>query len=266
MDRAKPQTAVAVMTTALVVTVAACGGGSGNGDGNRSGMTGSTTTVSLTSIVTAPTSVSGCGTTQVTATLSGPAPSGGVGVALSASPNVLAPASITIAAGASSGSTTVAQSITTPATAPATVAITGSTTAASGVAASSQVGMLSLAAPIAAFTVSGTARGADACQITNASGQFDCTFNGSTSSGASRWTWSWTVGPASGGPQDTTTPTFQPTTACGLFTGATVMGSPGNTFVQMVVNLTVRDVGNTQSCGRQNGNVRVFSGGFCGGF
>lgn len=280
MTRHRHQATALAMVLIAALGATACGGGGsggGGGGGGGGGMMGGTTTVSLASVSTNPTTVNGCGTSQVTATLSGPAPSGGVPVSLTASPTgsvVFSSNTITIPAGATTGTATVSQPQPTalndpsgPVTAPATVTVTGTTAAASGIAASSQVGMMSLAAPIALFTVSrtsGSTTTADTCQITNSSGNaLDCTFNGSTSTNASVWSWEWQIGGTTRTASNRNTPTLaQPDTGgCGFFGSPT----PGSQ-VQMQVRLTVRDTAGATSCVRRNLNVRVLSGGFCGGF
>ncbi len=222
------------------------------------------TLVSLASLAATPATTIGCGTTTITATLTGAAPAGGATVTLTSgsSAALTVPPSIVIAANATSGTATA-----TPvaATGPTPVTVTGALAAGTGLSASTQATTVTLGPPLANFSVSGTARGTDACQLRNSGGQVDCTFNGTGSTGASRWTWTWDVGPNSG-TVDSNTPTFQPTTGCSLFSNAPVQGTPGNTFLQMIVRLTVRDATNAQSCVTRNANVRVFSGGFCGGF
>ncbi|MEZ5291122.1 MAG: hypothetical protein R2745_08575 [Vicinamibacterales bacterium] len=251
-------TAPLAFVAALGWGAAACGGGSTTGPTTNPPATG----VTLASLAPAPATTAGCGPVQITATLSGAAPAAGATVTLTSGSAAVAVQNITIAGGATTGSAPV-----TPQTATAStpVTITGTLAAGTGTAASSQSTTVTLGPPFANFSVNGTARGADACQLQNSGGQVDCTFNGATSVGAARWSWAWDVGPNSGA-ADTTTPTLQPTTGCGLFTNAPVQGTTGNTFVQMIVRLTVQDAGGTRSCVTRNANVRVFSGGFCGGF
>jgi hypothetical protein len=241
--------------------VAACGGG-----GSQTGPTPppTPTGVTLTSLTLNPSTATGCTPSQITATLSGAAPAGGATVTLTSGNTtaVTVPASIAIAAGATSGTATATPATVTAATA---VSISGALVASAGTSASTQSASLNLGPPIANFSVSGTARGSNACQLLNPGGQVDCTFNGAASTGASRWSWTWLVGPNQG-TGESTSPTFQPTTGCGLFANAPVMGTTGNTFLQMIVRLTVLDATSARSCVTQNVDVRVFSNGNCGGF
>ncbi len=71
--------------------------------------TGSSSTVTLSSLTLSPTTVVGGGTSKGTVTLSGPAPSGGAVVSLTSSKTAVArvPASVTVAAGQSTASFTV---------------------------------------------------------------------------------------------------------------------------------------------------------------
>jgi hypothetical protein len=251
---------------ALCSVLVGCGGGGG---GNT--QTGPTPAppvagVSLTSLTVTPSTATGCGTVQITATLSGAAPAGGAAVALALAPATtppsasIAPVTIAIAAGATSGTATLTP---TAVPTPPTFTVSGTLAAGPGLTASAQSATVTMAAPIAAFTVSGLARGADACQITNSSGNLlDCTFNGGNATGATTWDWEWQIGGTTRTAPGRTTPTLQPDTGgCGFF-GSPAQGS----LVQMQVRLVVRDAASVRSCVRQNVNVRVFSGGFCGGF
>ena len=261
MVRHRHERASIVGVAVLCSVAVACGGGNGQTGPTPPPATG----VTLASLTLNPSTATGCGSSQITATLSGAAPIGGATVTLSSGNAAVlgVPASLSIAAGATSGTATATPGTVTASTA---VTITGALVAASGTTGSTQTASLTLGPPIANFSVTGTARGADACQLRNSAGQVDCTFNGAASVGASRWRWEWVVGPNPGGPTETTTPTFQPTTGCSLFANAPVGGTTGNSFLQMVVRLNVLDATGTRSCVTQNANVRVFSGGNCGGF
>lgn len=224
-------------------------------------------TVSLTALSVTPQSVAGCGPAQLTATLSGAAPSGGATVMVTAAPQAsLTVSNITIAAGATTGNAAVTQPTSPTAStvaAPTAVTLTGNLAAGTGLSASTQTATLNLAAPIAAFTVSRTAGGttiADECQVTNSTGSgLDCTFNGGGSTGATLWDWAWQIGGTTRTATGRPTPTLQPDTGnCGFFnaTGGQVM---------MRVRLEVRDAASNKSCLRESLNVRVRSGGNCGG-
>ena len=253
-----------IVGVAVFCSVAVACGGAGN---SQTGPTPPPATgVTLTSLTVTPSTTAGCSTAQITATLSGAAPAGGAAVALTVAPATtppsvsIAPATITIAAGATSGTATLTP---TAVPAPPTFTISGTLPAGTGLTASWQSTTMTMAAPIAAFTVNGPARGADACQITNSSGNLlDCTFNGGSATGASTWDWEWQIGGTTRVASGRTTPTLQPdTSGCGFF-GSPAQGS----LVQLQVRLVVRDAAGARSCVRENVNVRVFSGGFCGGF
>jgi hypothetical protein len=119
--------------------------------------------------------------------------------------------------------------------------------------------------PVARFTVTSAARGPDACQL-SAGGVADCTMNGgaSTGSGAiTQWNWTFKVGPDQR-TTTTTTPTTQPPPGCPLFEREPAMTVGGVTFVQMIVELTVRDSAGRTSVAAVNPNVRVFPQTNCG--
>jgi len=111
----------------------------------------------------------------------------------------------------------------------------------------------------ALFSVTSTGRGADACQL-QADTTMECVFNGNASvaTGATSWSWRYTVaGTSITSPTTTVTLTNPPTNGCGLFTGVT---DKTVAFVQMVVTLTVNGTVSVS-----NNNVRVFPrSGTCG--
>lgn len=123
--------------------------------------------------------------------------------------------------------------------------------------------------PVARFTVGGPG-GNDTCRIiVNSGGDFDCTFDGSTSSGGTggavtAWTWRFDVGGNSSLPITRNTPTLVPDNRCGSLdpTKAPQQGSTG--FVQMIVKLEVRNASGTTSAELRNSNVRLFPQNQCG--
>ena len=112
---------------------------------------------------------------------------------------------------------------------------------------------------IARFTVSSASRGSNACEIVNASGVVDCSFDASSTGGfAARYLYTLTVGTHdSTFPANTTV--FVPGTDCSHLTG----GSPDNGTINMDVRLQVEDrSGGTSTTSQQR--VVLYTRGFCG--
>jgi hypothetical protein len=65
--------------------------------------------------------------------------------------------------------------------------------------------------------------------------------------------------------QTTSSPTLSnPFSDCGFFGGNTTTGTTPGSFIQLIVDLKVRDTQNNISAVRTNGNVRVFPQNNCG--
>ena len=121
--------------------------------------------------------------------------------------------------------------------------------------------------PVARFTVSGPG-GVDVCRVVaGTSGDIDCNFDGTASTGGAgstvaQWTWRFDVGPNSGGPFTVTNPVFNPNPGCAYFN---VKPSPtGSGFTQMVVKLIVRNAAGSARPEVINNNVRLFPQNQCG--
>lgn len=247
-----------VFVVAIVSANGACGGGGGGGGG-----TGPTppppAAATLTSLSVSPATVVGGSPSTVTATLSAAAPAAGASVTLSSnSATVAVPGTIAIAAGGTSGT---AQATTTTVNASATATLTGSFGGAS-----QTVNLVVDPPPVVArFTVNSPTRGADACQLSN-NAPPDCVLDGSASTGAGNvvlWIWRFTVGPDSEDSQ-TTVATTQPSASCTLFSREPATTADGQTFIQMRVQLIVRDAAGRDSAPLVNNNVRVFPQRTCG--
>ncbi len=238
----------------IAATASACGGGGGNGPTPPP-----PPAATLTSLSVSPATVVGGSPSTVTATLSTGAPAGGASVTLASnSATVTVPGTIAIAAGGTSGT---AQATTTAVNASATATLTGAFGGAS------QTTNLVVDPPpvVARFTVNSPTRGADACQLSN-NAPPDCVLDGSASTGAGsivRWTWRFTVGPDSE-EQQTTVPTTRPSASCTLFTREPATTAGGQTFIQMRVQLIVRDAAGRDSAPLVNNNIRVFPQQTCG--
>lgn len=243
-----------VASTIVAVGLACGGGGGGTGPTPPPGPA-----VTLASLSVNPSTVVGGSPATVTATLSAAAPAAGASVTLASSNSaVTVPGSIAIAAGSTSGT---AQATTSAVTASASATITGS------FGGTSQTANLVVDPPavVARFTVTSPARGADACQL-SANAPPDCVLDGSASSGAGsivRWTWRFTVGPDSED-QVTTVPTTRPSASCALFSREPATTAGGQTFIQMRIQLIVRDAAGRDSAPAVNNNVRVFPQQTCG--
>jgi hypothetical protein len=248
-----------VIAITVVSASGACGGGGGGGGGGTSPTPPVPPPTTLASLSVNPATVVGGSPSTVTATLSGAAPAAGASVTLSSnSAAVSVPGTIAIAAGGTSGT---AQATTTAVTASAAAAITGT------FGGTSQTANLVVDPPpvVARFSVNSPTRGADACQLSN-NAPPDCLLDGSASTGAGnivRWTWLFTVGPDSE-TQQTTTPTTRPSASCALFTREPATTADGQTFIQMRVQLIVRDAAGRDSAPLINNNVRVFPQRTCG--
>jgi trimeric autotransporter adhesin len=196
------------------------------------------------------------GGNPVTGTLviSSPAPAGGMVVTLSSSDPVTVPASVTIPAGQTTATFTVN-----------TRAVGG---AFNNVPINASAGSLNAAAtltvtpaappvPVARFGVSGPS-GTDTCRVTNGGNGFDCTFNGSTSTGSTgatvnQWNWSYSI--AGSKSETTTVPTLTPSPGCGVIGDGPLPS--GTTSLLMKVTLTVRDTTGATSAVASNNGVRV---------
>lgn len=241
-----------LVALALSAIAAACGGGGGT-------VTQPTPPApTLTSLAVTPATVLGGAMATVTATLSGVAPSTGAAVSLSSNnAAVTVPSTLAVAAGATTGT---AQVTTASVTAAASATITGS------ISGSTQSATVALEpAPVARFTVVSPTDGNDACRL-GANAAPDCTMNGSASTGSGAiqlWTWTFKVGPDAAS-QTTNTPTTQIQPGCTLFSRqpATTVGN--TTFIQMIVELVVRDAAGRSSAPAVNPNVRVFPRQQCG--
>lgn len=244
----------------IVITIVSVNGACGGGGGGDTGPTPPPpAAATLASLSVNPATVVGGSASTVTATLSAAAPAAGASVTLSSnSATVAVPGTIAIAAGGTSGT---AQATTTAVNTSATATITGVFGGAT------QTTNLVVDPPpvVARFTVNSPTRGADACQLSN-NAPPDCVLDGSASSGAGnivRWTWRFTVGPDSE-EQQTTTPTTRPSASCTLFTREPATTADGQTFIQMRVQLIVRDAAGRDSTPLINNNVRVFPQRTCG--
>ena len=244
-----------LVALAVSVLAVACGGGGGGGGSTTTGPTPPAPTLSALAIN--PTTLLGGAPATLTATLSAAAPASGTVVNL-ASNNaaVTVPATLAVASGATSGTAQVATSSVTTA---ATVLVTGS------LSSSTQTVTLALEpTPTARFTVVSRSRGDNACQLA-AGGVADCDMNGggSTGSGVIRhWNWTFKVGPDVRTIQ-TTTPITRPPVECPLYAREPATTAGGQTFIQMIVELTVVDGAGRTSVAAVNPNVRVFPQGNC---
>ena len=119
--------------------------------------------------------------------------------------------------------------------------------------------------PVASFVVTGPS-GNNVCRLmVGTGGDFDCTFDGSASTGGSggavvQWTWRWDVLADSGGPVNRNVPTFRLIDQCGFFTG----GQVNNTSVQMIVKLVVRNAAGVESAEVRNSQVTLVHNDQCG--
>ena len=122
--------------------------------------------------------------------------------------------------------------------------------------------------PLAAvFRVTGPG-GDNVCRIVpGTSGDWDCEFNGSASTGGTggnvvQWSWRFDVGANSGGPFVRNDPILAVNPGCGYFNSRPGQSGPG--FVQLVVKLTVRNAAGEVSAETINNNVRLFPQNQCG--
>jgi hypothetical protein len=178
---------------------------------------------------------------QGTVTLSSAAPAGGAPVSLSSS-NAAAqvPGSVSVGQGSTTANFTVTTSSVSSAT---NVTITGS----SG-GATRQVSLTLQPGLAAKFTVTGPTGNGNTCKINNGGANFDCTFDGSSSTGSPtqfNWAYSLPHQPNLTG----TGVTFVPSTGqCGLFNSLSdAQKQDKTTVVQMDVQLTVKDSQNNSA-------------------
>ncbi len=243
-----------LVALAVSAIAAACGGGGGGGTVTQPTPPAPT----LASLAITPATVLGGATAMLTATLSGAAPSSGAAVSLSSNnAAVPVPSSLAVAAGATTGT---AQVTTTSVTAATSATITGS------ISGSTQTTTVALEPmPVARFTVVSPTDGNDACRL-GANAAPDCTMNGSASTGSGAiqiWSWTFRVG-GDIAVLTTNAPTTQIQPGCALFSRqpATTVGN--TTFIQMIVELVVRDAAGRSSAPTVNPNVRVFPRQQCG--
>ena len=252
MVRHRHERARIVGVAVLCSVAVACGGGNSQ-IGPTPPPPPATTLAALT---LNPSSVAGGTAVTLTATLSAAAPAAGAVVTLSSSSSAaIVPTELSLAAGAVSGTAQVATTVVNAST---PVTITGTYGGAS------QVATLSVTpVPLAAsFTVVSTSRGVDACGL-GSGGVVDCEFNGSASTGSVQaWVWSYATGAQIKTNDERATPRYTPNPGCGFFGGQNT--TTGQTFLQMIVRLRVRDAGGNLSAETVNQNVRVFPNKNCG--
>jgi hypothetical protein len=107
---------------------------------------------------------------------------------------------------------------------------------------------------------------ADACPLVNSSNPvLDCRFDASTSTGpiaVYKWTYSFGTKKFD---EDTTTPQLKPTAGgCGFFGGQSGSSGGGLQFINMKVDLQVRDATGNLAAVFTDQNVRIFPAGLCG--
>jgi len=196
-----------------------------------------------------------------TVTLTTAAPSGGISIDLSTSDRDFArPASstVTVPAGATTATfrietTTVGESKDIQITARyLNVAI-------------NQILRVTITPPVARFTVTGTAKGADKCSLTNANGDTDCRLDASTSAGAIRfYIWTYSIG-GSNVTDGKTDPVgdLEVSTGCDFFKERSTSDDNGEKYIGMEVSLVLEDRESTRSSPTRK-NVRVYVNGYCG--
>jgi hypothetical protein len=131
-----------------------------------------------------------------------------------------------------------------------------------------QVNAAAVVPPVARFTVSGPG-GNNVCRImVGSSGDLDCTFDGSASTGGSggsvaQWTWRYDVGANSRLPITENDPIHNANPGCGFFVNRPPQQG-SNTFIQMIVKLVVRNAAGVESAEERNSDVRLFPQNQCG--
>jgi len=233
-------------------------------------------TPTLSSVSLASSSVVGGNAVSGTATLSSAAPSGGVTITLGSSNATVAnvPGTATVTAGATSGTfsvSTTAVGSSTPIVITATFSGTSRTANLTVTPPNVPIANFTVASNVAVTLANGTTLPigtADACPLVPNSGNpiLECTFDGSSSTGTSlnQWAWTYSFGTQS---RSETTPgnSLKPTASgCGFFAGQSSTSNGGITFLQMTVDLRVRDSAGQQSVVKSNQNVRIFPQKLCG--
>jgi hypothetical protein len=107
---------------------------------------------------------------------------------------------------------------------------------------------------------------ADACPLVNDSDpRLDCRFDGATSSGTiALYIWTYSFGTKQQ-TETTTTPQLTPTASgCGFFAGQSSSSSDGQQFIEMRVDLQVRDTAGNTSSVVSNHDVRIYPASRCG--
>ncbi len=254
-----------------VVFVLSAALGSGACHPHNNNMT--TPTPTLTAVTVNPSTVVGGTASNGTVTLSGSAPSGGAGVALASSDSSAAtvPTSVVVPTGSTSAGFSITTSVVAAAKSPV---ITGtysgvSHTATLTVNPQPLTAVFTVASRSSVTLTNGQvlpAGTADTCPLTTANGTtLDCTFDGSASTGGvTQWLWTYLFGSQQRS-ENSGTPTLQPTASgCGFFSGRTASSSGGVSFLQMIVQLQVRDSAGNLSGVVQDQNVRVFPNHLCG--
>ena len=118
---------------------------------------------------------------------------------------------------------------------------------------------------MARFTVTGTAKGADKCSLTNANGDTDCRLDASTSAGAIRfYIWTYSIGGSNvtDGKTDRVGDLEIPN-ACDFFKERSTSDDNGEKYIGMEVSLVLEDRESTRSSPTRK-NVRVYVNGYCG--
>jgi trimeric autotransporter adhesin len=195
-----------------------------------------------------------------TATLTGPAPSGGAVVTLSGGDPLTVPASVTVLVGATSATFSAFTRVV-GGTIPAT--ITGSY---GGATASATVSVQPPNVATANFGVSGSTE-TDTCTMINGGNTINCTFNGSTSTAPApivSWDWTYTAGTGVTFSQTTTGPVLtMPAVNCTFLPAPPL--PPGDQWFPLVVTLKVHDsAGNVSAVTSNHGGARLIPTGACG--
>jgi hypothetical protein len=202
-----------------------------------------------------PANVESQGSPTATVTLTAAAPAGGIVVTLqSGNPDVAkVPSTVTVPA----GSTTATFKVDT-----STVSSERGVTIEATYSGVTRSAVLTVRPPalIARFTVSSTTRGSNACEIVNAGGVVDCTFDASSTGGfPARYLYTLTVGS-----HDSTFPAvttvYVPGTDCSHLTGGSL---DSNGAINLDVRLQVEDRNGVTSTTSQQ-RVLLYTRGFCG--
>jgi hypothetical protein len=196
-----------------------------------------------------------------TAGLTGPAPSGGATITLSANDPLKCPANVTVPAGATSATFTVFTRL-------VGGTISGTVTGAYGGASmSAAVSVTKPTVATASFGITGPTE-SDTCTMSNAGNTLNCTFNGSTSTAPGNvvaYDWSFRVGTNAPITQTTAGPVLaQPAVRCDWLP-APPLPSGGPQWLPLIVTLVVHDdQGHVSPVASNNGGARVIPQGVCG--